>query len=81
MTGGKIEKITEKDDFTTFLKRHGYNAFMENGCVMVIGEQRSIWKVVQKLAKEVGFDRSFGWRPTEKRPGESNDLHKTEMVK
>ena len=53
-----------KDEFVKLLRSKGYeDVENERGCVMVTCEKRSTWRTVKKIAKEAGYDRSFGWRP------------------
>lgn len=56
-----------KEEFAALLIKNGYKVTMENGCVIATGA-RSVWKSVQKIAADVGFDGSFGWRMNEAKP-------------
>lgn len=51
-----------KDDFAEHLRKSGYKAANEKGCVMVESPDKGTWKKVRKIAKEVGYTESYGWR-------------------
>lgn len=59
-----------KEEFAEHLRKAGYDAFIERNCVMAIGDH-SIWKKMREIAKEVGYDSSYGWRPVRERKHEN----------
>ena len=51
-----------KDDFAERLRKSGYKAANEEGCVMVESPDKGTWKRITRMAKELGYDMSYGWR-------------------
>ena len=51
-----------KDEFAEELRRRGYAAENEDGCVMVTGADRKALRKVERSAAEVSYQGSYGWR-------------------
>lgn len=50
-----------KDEFAEELRKRGYKAENVKGCVMVTSE-KDVIRVIEQIAKEVGYVGSLGWR-------------------
>ena len=64
-----VQEDHSKQDAVYALKAKGYDAFAEDGVVMVsfeynggTKEMTAVLKEVEKILKEVGYNRSFGCR-------------------
>lgn len=51
-----------KAEFVEELKKRGYNAENDGGCVMVTTPNMKDLGDIQKIALEKGYGLSFGWR-------------------
>ena len=58
-----------KDDFAAELRRRGYAAENEDGCVMVTGPDRKTLRSMERIAAEVSYQGSYGWRAPHERRG------------
>lgn len=58
-----------KYEFVEELRRRGYEAENENGCVMVIGPDRETIRSMEQIAAEVGYQGSYGWRWRDEQKG------------
>ena len=52
-----------KDGFAEYLRKCGYSAENDHGCVVVYVPEitKKVQKDVRQIAKECGYDRSYGW--------------------
>lgn len=51
-----------KNEFAEELRRRGYEVINDDGCVIVIREGKGCFREIEKIAKAVGYDGSYGWR-------------------
>lgn len=51
-----------KDEFILELKQRGFKAENDKGCVMVTTPDMKDLQTIQKIALQVGYGLSFGWR-------------------
>lgn len=58
-----------KDEFANELRKRGFTAKNEKGCVMVTTPDMKDLQTVQAIAQQVGYGLSFGWRKQEAQNG------------
>ena len=51
-----------KNEFAEELRRRGYEVINDDGCVIVIREGKGCFREIEKIAKAVGYEGSYGWR-------------------
>ena len=51
-----------KTEFVEELKKRGYAAENDSGCVMVTTPDMKDLQTIQKIALQCGYGLSFGWR-------------------
>ena len=51
-----------KTEFVEELKKRGFKAENDKGCVMVTTLDMKDLQTIQKIAMQVGYGLSFGWR-------------------
>lgn len=53
-----------KNEFAEYLKEQGFNALVDEGCVLIVTEDKKDLDQLEKLVKEKGFIGTRGWRDT-----------------
>lgn len=51
-----------KKEFAEYLRTKGFNALVDDGCVMIVTENKDDLDRIDELAKETGFIGTRGWR-------------------
>lgn len=61
-----------KEEFAEELRKRGYQVIHEEGCVIVLRKGKGCFRELEKIAKAVGYDGSYGWRMPRKEHNEDS---------
>lgn len=53
-----------KAEFAEYLRGQGFNALVDDGCVLIVTEDKKDLDQLEELVKEKGFIGTRGWRDT-----------------
>ena len=61
--------MMSKEDFAKALKDRGYKVLFERGCVYILVPKitKKVSADLRRIAKEIGYDMSFGWKEDRER--------------
>lgn len=57
-----------KTEFVECLRANGFNALVDDGCVLIVTDNKDDLDQMDELAKKKGFIGTRGWRNTKREP-------------